>query len=567
MERDGQEMTANELPQTAEYKRKDFSFALPCPTTSSMNEAETETGVILEELTLENYKNLSLSLAKSLKKLQQGQRKQMYHFENRSEHDVLDEKANSTLLREKEQLARMSFENHKSKDIDQTSLEIALPLKATEKRTTRPACLPGMIVLLLSTDPGSNGIRVVQDLQPSCFSLLSSNNVIYTGLSVKKGLESAVNNDLKRKRSLEQGMNVANCIQSAKHEKNTRPPGHKTEFTSPHGSGTEMRNIVGFHTSIKQHSKPFVIQHPFFHYATSVVQSSSAAMHWKRVLGEFLSLMFSKQNMMYFNQVLLLGQPNKTHSAMKSDLSQWILPPNFLSECPKEAAFCLMLLHPEPLSRPTTRKKVEHFEDPGTSVTHNIPNLKLDANDRWLSKNIRQFENANFSMRSKIHSYELLRSSGSDKDLLKNRGKVVQVSKHGTQELVKDSVNTMNTKRGHAWSINEFSSFSPHLLDLNKTYSDRSPSTTCGLTFTGHKNEKNFVGLSVLDGYIACGSETNEFGSVDPISGHQNTDEDGQFVSSVCWRQKSNMLAAANSTGCAKPSELVVKDEDDITPS
>jgi hypothetical protein len=29
-------------------------------------------------------------------------------------------------------------------------------------------------------------------------------------------------------------------------------------------------------------------------------------------------------------------------------------------------------------------------------------------------------------------------------------------------------------------------------------------------TFRGHKNEKNFVGLSVNNEYIACGSETNE---------------------------------------------------------
>ena len=28
--------------------------------------------------------------------------------------------------------------------------------------------------------------------------------------------------------------------------------------------------------------------------------------------------------------------------------------------------------------------------------------------------------------------------------------------------------------------------------------------------FNGHNNEKNFVGLSVLDDFIACGSETNE---------------------------------------------------------
>ncbi|MCH98083.1 protein SPA1-RELATED 2-like, partial [Trifolium medium] len=37
-----------------------------------------------------------------------------------------------------------------------------------------------------------------------------------------------------------------------------------------------------------------------------------------------------------------------------SDLHHRILPPAFLSENPKEAGFCLWLLHPEPSSRPTT---------------------------------------------------------------------------------------------------------------------------------------------------------------------------------------------------------------------
>ena len=94
MERYGQEMAANEIAENAEFKRKDFSFPLkseghilmespitygsersnwpvndlsgfapPCPSTSSMN--ETETGIIMEELTVVNYKTSSLSLAKS----------------------------------------------------------------------------------------------------------------------------------------------------------------------------------------------------------------------------------------------------------------------------------------------------------------------------------------------------------------------------------------------------------------------------------------------------------------------------------------------------------------------
>ncbi|XP_044493723.1 protein SUPPRESSOR OF PHYA-105 1-like [Mangifera indica] len=111
------------------------------------------------------------------------------------------------------------------------------------------------------------------------------------------------------------------------------------------------------------------------------------------------------------------------------------------------------------------------------------------------------------------------------------------------------------------------------LWDLRKSSPSGLSVDACSLTFSGHTNEKNFVGLSVLDGYIACGSETNEvysyyrslpmpitshkFGSIDPISGHESGDDNGQFVSSVCWRQKSNMVVAANSTGCIKLLQLV----------
>ncbi|KAE8662057.1 hypothetical protein F3Y22_tig00113721pilonHSYRG00168 [Hibiscus syriacus] len=111
------------------------------------------------------------------------------------------------------------------------------------------------------------------------------------------------------------------------------------------------------------------------------------------------------------------------------------------------------------------------------------------------------------------------------------------------------------------------------LWDLNKTSSGGLSSNACSLTFRGHTNEKNFVGLSVADGYIACGSETNEvyayhrsmpmpitshkFGSLDPISGKETDDNNGLFVSSVCWRGKSDMAVAASSSGCIKVLQMV----------
>ncbi|KAL3508681.1 hypothetical protein ACH5RR_028082 [Cinchona calisaya] len=91
-------------------------------------------------------------------------------------------------------------------------------------------------------------------------------------------------------------------------------------------------------------------------------------------------------------------------------------------------------------------------------------------------------------------------------------------------------------------------------------------------SFTGHLNVKNFVGLSVSDGYIATGSETNEvfvyhkalpmpavsykFNITDPISGDE-VDDSAQFISSVCWRGQSSTLVAANSTGNIKLLEMV----------
>ncbi|KAK1416760.1 hypothetical protein QVD17_25876 [Tagetes erecta] len=91
-------------------------------------------------------------------------------------------------------------------------------------------------------------------------------------------------------------------------------------------------------------------------------------------------------------------------------------------------------------------------------------------------------------------------------------------------------------------------------------------------SFSGHVNVKNFVGLSVSDGYIATGSETNEvfiyhkafpmpalsykFNTADPLTGNE-VDDNEQFISSLCWRPQSSTLVAANSTGNIKVLEMV----------
>ncbi|KAM7274895.1 hypothetical protein ACFE04_016761 [Oxalis oulophora] len=85
-------------------------------------------------------------------------------------------------------------------------------------------------------------------------------------------------------------------------------------------------------------------------------------------------------------------------------------------------------------------------------------------------------------------------------------------------------------------------------------------------TFRGHANEKNFVGLSVNNQYIACGSETNEVFVYHkeiskPVTWHRfgspdmdDTDEDtgSYFISAVCWKSSTPTMLTANSQGTIK---------------
>lgn len=50
---------------------------------------------------------------------------------------------------------------------------------------------------------------------------------------------------------------------------------------------------------------------------------------------------------------------------------------------------------------------------------------------------------------------------------------------------------------------------------------------------------------------------SHKFGSLDPISGRETEDDNGQFVSSVCWKGSSDMIVAANSSGLIKVLQMV----------
>ncbi|XP_071937348.1 protein SUPPRESSOR OF PHYA-105 1 isoform X3 [Coffea arabica] len=91
------------------------------------------------------------------------------------------------------------------------------------------------------------------------------------------------------------------------------------------------------------------------------------------------------------------------------------------------------------------------------------------------------------------------------------------------------------------------------LWDLKNTTIEGSISNACSLTFSGHTNEKVFAYYRSLPMPIA----SHKFGSFDPISGHELDESNGQFVSSVCFRRKSNIVVAANSSGSIKLLQMV----------
>ncbi|KAJ1667395.1 hypothetical protein IW140_000892 [Coemansia sp. RSA 1813] len=96
----------------------------------------------------------------------------------------------------------------------------------------------------------------------------------------------------------------------------------------------------------------------------------------------------------------------------------------------------------------------------------------------------------------------------------------------------------------------------------------------CVRSFTGHTNEKNFVGLTTSGSeWIACGSENNtmyayhrnlshpvvvhRFGNCNSVTGAEQPEDDPSlFVSAVCWKKKSNTILSANSQGIIKVLDM-----------
>nr|XP_029121111.1 protein SUPPRESSOR OF PHYA-105 1 isoform X2 [Elaeis guineensis] len=226
-------------------------------------------------------------------------------------------------------------------------------------------------------------------LRPSYFIILPSNQVKYVGSFIPQGqmkqLSGSVNQDfyplehhLKRKRYMEQACEIL----MLKHQQLIE---HLSTSTQHHiypprvglkgkGQGGEIDVHVSsarnFEYDLREQLR-FGEPHDTCNISNSPSISSSST---QQSISEFLKLEQSWyaspeepnesicpfSSNIYSLGVLLFElfcyfESWEVHSAAMSDLRHRILPPNFLSESPKEASFCLWLLHPEPSSRPKTR--------------------------------------------------------------------------------------------------------------------------------------------------------------------------------------------------------------------
>jgi len=185
-----------------------------------------------------------------------------------------------------------------------------------------------------------------------------------------------------------------------------------------------------------------------------------------------------------------------------------------------------------------------------TKVSHSVASLEAKANVCCVKFNPNSCYHLAFGSADHCVHYYDLRSTKQPLNIFRGHRKAVSYVKFLNNE---DIVSASTDSQLKLWNVNQ---------------------SHCARSFTGHVNEKNFVGLATDGDYITCGSENNglyiyykglskhlfhfKFDAVRSFLDRDRKEEDvNEFVSAVCWKSDSNVLVAANSQGTIKVLELV----------
>ncbi|KAM5555576.1 hypothetical protein ABKV19_023482 [Rosa sericea] len=237
----------------------------------------------------------------------------------------------------------------------------------------------------------------LQELRPSRFILLPSNVIKYTGASAIRQSDSIVNRDLSKKRLLEQracaGRNLGGKQRKLSEEMISVK--YQPQYTSSCGSGTKVRNEKEFCIDPQdsgygelqfQNALLLPKQHATIHLEETWYTSPEDLSE----IGCTLSSNIYGLGILLF-ELLCCCESWEVHSAVMLDLHHRILPPNFLSRTPKEAGFCFWLLHPEPLSRPTTREILQSELIGGHQEVHRCDDFSNFDDDLDAESELRSF--------------------------------------------------------------------------------------------------------------------------------------------------------------------------------
>lgn len=185
-----------------------------------------------------------------------------------------------------------------------------------------------------------------------------------------------------------------------------------------------------------------------------------------------------------------------------------------------------------------------------TNISHSVASLEAKANVCCVKFNPASCYHLAFGSADHCVHYYDLRSTKQPLNVFKGHRKAVSYVKFLNSE---DIVSASTDSQLKLWNINK---------------------SHCLRSFTGHVNEKNFVGLATDGDYVTCGSENNglyvyykglskhlfqfKFDAVRSFLDRDRKEEEvNEFVSAVCWKQNSNVMVAANSQGTIKVLELV----------
>ncbi|XP_021891003.1 protein SPA1-RELATED 2 isoform X2 [Carica papaya] len=253
-------------------------------------------------------------------------------------------------------------------------------LKAEHNKASKAECLYIFKQIVDLLDDSHSQEVALHDLRPSSFKLLQANQVKYIGSCFQRGLSDGITE--KNISHAEDRLTRRNPVEyvvspSAKRPKfNESANFRKWPLFSRSGIKIETandrdRNITGNFFS-KSNECQTSAEHGLGRNSRSLQEPNAAAQlltckseqleeKWYASPEELNEGVCMISSNIYSLGVLLfelLGKfdSEREHTAAMSDLRHRILPPNLLSENPKEAGFCLWLLHPEPSSRPTTRE-------------------------------------------------------------------------------------------------------------------------------------------------------------------------------------------------------------------